>query len=222
MSPYSFSSFSILSTLSFPSQYIPYPYNPLSQDIVPQNIPSQSPLNIIHPIRHPPNRAPGNRRSILNLCYNYSAWHNYSNISQVEMGRMDKVCTHCRAKKWKGEPPGLCCLGGQIKLEPLTPMPQELKELIIGDSYDSVHFRKNIRAYNACFQMTSLAAKEIREPGFMPTYKIQGVPYHTVGSLMTRDPTEKKNMFQLYFVGEEEQLNGSEMGHLEFKKLTFV
>jgi hypothetical protein len=56
--------------------------------------------------------------------------------------------------------------------------------------------------------MTSFGCtKEIREKGFMPTFKIQGQVYHRIGSLMPVEDEEPK-FLQLYFVGSGEKKYG--------------
>jgi hypothetical protein len=48
-----------------------------------------------------------------------------------------------------------------------------------GTSEESKHFLHNIRKYNSCFNMTSFGATStVAEPGFMPTFKIQGASFH--------------------------------------------
>jgi hypothetical protein len=43
---------------------------------------------------------------------------------------------------------------------------------------------QNICLYNNAFQMTSFESKQSVECGFMPTFKIQGLEYHLVESLI--------------------------------------
>ncbi|XP_070203407.1 uncharacterized protein [Littorina saxatilis] len=45
---------------------------------------------------------------------------------------------------------------------------------------------------------------EIKEPGYMPTFKIQGQVYHRIGSLQP-SPDEEPKFVQLYFVNDREQ-----------------
>ncbi|KAH9628296.1 hypothetical protein HF086_017371 [Spodoptera exigua] len=42
-----------------------------------------------------------------NVAINYAA---YGNI-----GALEEVCAHCQARKWKGEPNGMCCASGKVK-----------------------------------------------------------------------------------------------------------
>ncbi|XP_065654837.1 uncharacterized protein LOC136081451 [Hydra vulgaris] len=116
---------------------------------------------------------------------------------------MEVVCQHCSAHKWKGEAPGLCCNNGKVVLPALIPPPDPLKSLMCGTTPASRHFLENIRRYNSCFQMTSFGAKEVREPGFMPTFKVQGQGYHTFGSLLPTSP-ENPQFLQIYFMKDPE------------------
>ena len=53
--------------------------------------------------------------------------------------------------------------------------------------------------------MTSFGTtKEIKEPGYMPTFKIQGQVYHRIGSLLPLQNEEPK-FLQVYFVGGSSQ-----------------
>ncbi|XP_073827769.1 uncharacterized protein [Musca autumnalis] len=116
---------------------------------------------------------------------------------------MDHICRFCNAFKWKLESPGMCCLSGKVKLPAFGPLPEYIMSLLTGGHPDHKDFWKYIRQYNGCFQMTSFAAKQIKETGFMPTFKVQGQVYHLVGGLIP--PSKEKAQFlQIYFVGEED------------------
>ncbi|GBM88714.1 hypothetical protein AVEN_204009-1 [Araneus ventricosus] len=96
----------------------------------------------------------------------------------------------------------MCCSGGKVQLPRLVDLPEPLHTLLIGDSTEAKHFLTNIRRYNSCFQMTSFGTtKEIREPGYMPTFKVQGQVYHRIGSLYPL-PNEEPKFLQIYFVGD--------------------
>ncbi|RCN34815.1 hypothetical protein ANCCAN_19329 [Ancylostoma caninum] len=86
---------------------------------------------------------------------------------------MDVICPHCQARKFRAEPPGMCCSGGKVKLPPLNPPPEPLRSYMSGTTAESKHFLQNIRKYNSCSQMTSFSTTAtVQEPGFMPTFKI--------------------------------------------------
>ncbi|XP_071576446.1 uncharacterized protein [Temnothorax nylanderi] len=116
---------------------------------------------------------------------------------------MEAVCVHCEAYKWKEETPGMCCSNGKVKLPLITPPPEDVGELMRGTTPDSKHFLANIKKYNSCFQMTSCGTtREIRTPGFMPTFKVQGQVYHKAGSLLPPSNEESK-FLQIFFMGDE-------------------
>ncbi|GBN99394.1 hypothetical protein AVEN_56491-1 [Araneus ventricosus] len=106
---------------------------------------------------------------------------------------MSVTCEHCEAKKWKGEAPGMCCNRGKVQLPRLIDPPEPLRTLDSAESPMSKHFLTNIRRYNSCFQMTSFGTtKEIRESGYMPTFKVQGQVYHRIRSLYPLPNEETK------------------------------
>lgn len=98
----------------------------------------------------------------------------------------------------------MCCSGGKVKLPALPEPPSPLKELLDGSHPKSKSFLGRIRRYNAAFQMTSFGAKEEREAGFMPTFKVTGQVYHLIGSLLP-EPQEQPQFLQIYFMGDEEE-----------------
>jgi len=148
-----------------------------------------------------------NRRSnewlqdLKRAAHNYNPRISYHHHKNVTIGELELICPHCSAYKWKGEPPGMCCSNGKVKLQPLQHPPDPLANLLKGESQMSRHFLDNIRKYNSCFQMTSFGAqKEIREQGFMPTFKVQGQIYHRAGSLLPFDG--EPQFLQIYFMGD--------------------
>ena len=132
--------------------------------------------------------------SFLALSYDPTNTHSSDNV-----GEMSMQCSFCRAKKWQGERPTLCCQNGKVNLPALLPPPEPLYSLLTAQDSDSLHFRSNIRTYNCCFQMTSFGSTIVAEQGFMPTFKIQGQIYHSIGP-----PTERRGeqpkFLQIYFM----------------------
>jgi hypothetical protein len=121
----------------------------------------------------------------LNLAaFHYNANYDYSLHPSVIIGKMDKVCSYCGALKFKNETPGMCCVGGKVKLQQLFPPPEPLSAFVSGVTSQSKHFLANIRKYNSCFQMTSFGATNIVRENYMPTFKVQGQIYHRAGSLL--------------------------------------
>ena len=73
------------------------------------------------------------------------------------LGKMNIVCKHCRALKWRQEKPGLCCMNGQTELAPLPPPPTAIKKLLIEkDSKSNKPYIDQIRAYNQIFALYQL------------------------------------------------------------------
>jgi len=50
----------------------------------------------------------------------------------VYIGRMDKICNKCQAKKQKAETPELCCSGGKVDILKIPKPTSVLKKLISG------------------------------------------------------------------------------------------
>ncbi|RCN48933.1 hypothetical protein ANCCAN_05042 [Ancylostoma caninum] len=146
------------------------------------------------------------RRADLRLAaFRYDPNYNYREHPRVVIGKMDVICPHCQAKRFRGETPGMCCSGGKVKLPPLNPPPEPLLSYMPGTTTESKHFLQNIRRYNSCFQMTSFGTTAtVQEGGFMPTFKVKGQIYHRVGSLLPL-PSETPKFLQIYFMGDEEQ-----------------
>ncbi|XP_055312023.1 uncharacterized protein LOC129574268 [Sitodiplosis mosellana] len=136
--------------------------------------------------------------------FRYDNEINYSLLSCVIIGSMNKIC---KALKFKNEKPGMCCANGKVKLPDLISPPEPLLSLVSGVTSESKHFLINVRMYNACFQMTSYGATKIMNDHYMPTFKIQGQIYHRAGSLLPSSDGEHK-FLQIYFMGNEiEQVN---------------
>ena len=77
--------------------------------------------------------------------------------------RMNQVCVHCNALKWKGETKKFCCREGEIVLAPLAPAPVNLHTLLTSNDDPSTNepFVKKIRTYNSLFAFTSLGTTKI-------------------------------------------------------------
>ena len=94
----------------------------------------------------------------------------------------------------------MCCSLGKVSLNALPDPPKPLKRLLSSPEADAAHFRNHIRLYNSCFQMTSFGVKNrVFERGFMPTFKIQGQVYHSIGSLR-EIPWQLPAFLQIYFI----------------------
>ena len=133
--------------------------------------------------------------------FNYDPTIDYASHPQMSIGSMTHPCQYCGALKWPGEPPYMCCQNGKVRLPEYPAVPEDLKNLLLGYDQDSAEFLKNIRAYNSAFQMTSFGSNRVIEPGWMPTFKVQGQVYHTLGSLNPEEGNEEKYL-QVYFMGD--------------------
>ena len=146
-----------------------------------------------------PSNAPSDpypRRTTAGFSHNPTSSFTLGNV-----GPMNVVCRFCQAKRWRGEAPSICCSSGKVNLPPLLP-PQPLLRYLCEDDREAISFRGNIRKYNSCFHMTSFGAdRRILEPGFMPTFKIQGQVYHRLGSLMP-DQGSQPSFLQIYFMDD--------------------
>ncbi|CAE1262321.1 unnamed protein product [Acanthosepion pharaonis] len=135
------------------------------------------------------------------LSFNYDSGINLTTRDDINVGSMTFVCQLCNARKWAGEPAGLCCSYGKVRLPPLHEPPTPLRGLIAGFYLDSNHFLKTIRQYNSSFQMTSFGAQVVRKKGWMHTFKVQGQVYHSIGSLLPEETSTPK-FLQLYFIAD--------------------
>ncbi|KAF9411563.1 hypothetical protein HW555_009635 [Spodoptera exigua] len=62
------------------------------------------------------------QHNLLNAAFAYDCTVDYSELNDIDIGRMDKICNLCQAKKWAAETPGLCCSGGKENI-PIIPEP---------------------------------------------------------------------------------------------------
>ncbi|XP_048003105.1 uncharacterized protein LOC125239533 [Leguminivora glycinivorella] len=132
--------------------------------------------------------------------FHYQPEIDYGADKSVTIGEMTSICRYCKAIKYIGEPDGLCCANGKVKLPQLLPPPEPLNSLVLGTNNDSSHFLANIQKFNNSFQMTSFGATHIVRENFMPTFKIQGQIYHLVGALLP-PPDANHQFLQVYFMG---------------------
>lgn len=128
-------------------------------------------------------------------------------LTTADIGKMDKVCQHCSAVKFKGETPGCCCSSGKVVLDSFPPLPQLLQDLLSGNGPISKDFLQNLRSYNNCFAMTSFGHKIAAVHGWNPSFRIRGQVCHQIGSLLPPED-ETAKFIQVYFLDSlEEELH---------------
>jgi len=107
-------------------------------------------------------------------------------------------CTWCKALHWEAELGSRkaqageasfdsCCKHGQVRIEPILPLPEPLNTLMGGDNAQSKAFRERLRAWNSIFAFTSiLFNKDSRTNeigGNFQLFQIHGAMYHRQGPL---------------------------------------
>ncbi|KAI8335682.1 hypothetical protein BD560DRAFT_440478 [Blakeslea trispora] len=90
-------------------------------------------------------------------------------LQPFNLGSMEKVCTDCGAKHWEAELPAQCtsqnrfwmscCKAGAVKLETLQSPPDFFRTFFEEMSARCLHFKDNIRRYDAAFAFTSLGCE---------------------------------------------------------------
>ncbi|UYV82514.1 hypothetical protein LAZ67_21002633, partial [Cordylochernes scorpioides] len=139
--------------------------------------------------------------SMENAGFNYSVAVEYFKHPLISLGMMDTTCRFCGALRWKDESSGMCCSNGKVRLPLIYLPPEPLRSLLSGENSDSVHFLRNIRKYNSCFQMTSFGTEnQTHSVTFPTTFSIQGQVYHRIGSLMPSE-NQPSRFLQIYFMG---------------------
>ena len=127
---------------------------------------------------------------------------------------MNKVCQHCQAKRFEGEPKGICCKNGKVTDVPKIPdPPDEWVPLFDMSNRDrGQQFLTNSRQYNQAFNMTSFCSDWKPGPadGWMPTFKVGGHVYHSVGPMTHREGEDPK-FLQIFFLGNPEAVSRREM-----------
>ncbi|UYV69864.1 hypothetical protein LAZ67_7001017 [Cordylochernes scorpioides] len=144
------------------------------------------------------------RSSMENAAFNYSVAVEYFKHPLISLGMLDTTCRFCGALRWKDESSGMCCSNGKVRLPLIDLPPEPLRSLLSGENSDSVHFLRNIRKYNSCFQMTSFGAEnQTHSVTFPTTFSIQGQVYHRIGSLMPSE-NQPSRFLQIYFMGNDD------------------
>ena len=117
--------------------------------------------------------------------------------SPESLGKMDFVCEHCGACKFRTESVGLCCLQGKVQLPKFPDPPPVLREYWHGNFPSAKLFRKHCRSINNAVCLTSLQVRERRLPGFNPSVIFQGRVFQRLGPLLP-EPGIQPKFAQLY------------------------
>jgi hypothetical protein len=72
------------------------------------------------------------RSNLSQEAFNYDRTCDYESHQNVMIGKMDVVCSHCQAKKFRDESPGICCSNGTVKIPSLNPPPDPLLSYMSG------------------------------------------------------------------------------------------
>jgi PIF1-like helicase/Helitron helicase-like domain at N-terminus/Helicase len=105
------------------------------------------------------------------------------------IGEMDAICEFCRAKHFKVEMPkdkkfSSCCQKGKVHLPELTPLPNYLRDLYVGNNDDAKNFREFIRQFNSALAFASMGIPKNRTRANNRSsrgpycFRIQGQVYH--------------------------------------------
>jgi hypothetical protein len=137
-----------------------------------------------------------------------------------DRGRMNIVCAFCGALMWLEERASgssmrnpkfqMCCSKGKSIIENLKPTPAPISTLLTGTDNRSKEFRNNIRSYNSSLSFSSMGVKLDHRLANMNTgnytFRIQGSPYHLIGSAMPEQGDQPK-FAQIYFYDVEHELD---------------
>ena len=102
---------------------------------------------------------------------------------RFSLGAMNQRCIHCGALYFVGEVFN-CCMGGNVTVPALPPLPNQLAALYTLNNAHSTNFRNHIRLYNNMFAFASMNYDLRLPPGNRsPVFGICGQIAHRVGPL---------------------------------------
>ena len=146
---------------------------------------------------------------------------NEKKVMNNDVGNMEYTCVKCGALTFKDEGHkyiskesnqlcfSLCCSYGNIRAPPVSEPPLLLKTLLSGNSTESRHFIRNIRAYNSAFAFASLTltGKEYEFQGKGPfCFRINGQIYHKISQLLP-EPGHDHKFSQIYLYDDATEVN---------------
>lgn len=110
-------------------------------------------------------------------------------VEQSYIGNMVHPCQFCEALLFHDEN-STCCQNGRVTLPRMPALPNEIANLLNGDTEESRHFRTNVRRYNSVLSMSSMNANYDRNLANMTagayTYRISGSVYHQLADVDMR------------------------------------
>lgn len=125
-----------------------------------------------------------------------------------DIGRMNTVCTHCGAKRFKNENKSICCANGQVELPPIPDAPDLLKALLMDKE-----FKDKIRSYNAALAFASLGANEDVLPPGVYSFRVNGDIHHRLGHLLPDAGVPTPKFAQMYIYDTEHEANNRAQHH---------
>ncbi|KAG7986452.1 hypothetical protein I3843_03G080700 [Carya illinoinensis] len=142
-----------------------------------------------------------------NILFNSSATQILQNVP-VEANFLPNVppCKHCKAKRFFHETNSFCCADGSISLA-TNDVPDQLYNLFVSNTAESIQFRTYVRTYNNKFAFTSFGVKFDRNlcqrNRGIYTFRAQGQIYHYLPNLVPSDG--QPSNLQLYFYDTEHE-----------------
>ena len=115
------------------------------------------------------------------------------------IGRMSSnCCEYCKAKKWKNEPPTVCCSKGKVQLPLFPDPPKMITNLLKADTVEGKLFRQNTRTFNNALALSSLQV-QVRSfaGGYTPCIVFEGKVCQRIGPLLPDEGNDPK-FAQLY------------------------
>lgn len=153
-------------------------------------------------------------------CTAYNPILNEGGVKISNVGSMTHECFSCKALMFRGETHtgtigkdatfSMCCSYGKVKLPPIKPPPDELRNLFTEDNKSSKAFRNNIRKYNSALALSSIGVDLGSVFQFKTTgpyvYKMNGQMYHSLGAILP-EPDKEPTFSQLYVYDQENELS---------------
>ena len=114
------------------------------------------------------------------------------------IGKMDNICKHCGALKFKKETGSTCCGDGKVVLDLFPKPPAAIDKLWHAKTAEGRLFRQHARIINNAVCLTSIQVKERKfTSGFTPCVVFEGKLTHRVGPLQAAEG-QKPCFAQIY------------------------